>query len=175
MTDSARIESDANQMHVEPTRGSIAVLVVQLLVLFIGTDILYVILNFFLMKVYFLELPLVLDLHRNIILLLAVLHIGKSIIQIGFLLMITLRWVGKSYFITDKHLIKHDGVFTVAEKMYDLDNIRSVTVHQSTLGKLLHYGDVVIETSASGGYMDQIMLVGISNPEGFEYKIRHRF
>ena len=175
MTDSAHIESEINQIHLEPTRGSIAVLVLQLLVLFIGTDLLYVILNFFLMKVYFLELSLILDLHRNIILLLAALHIGKSIVQIGFLLAIVLRWVGKSYFITEKHLIKHDGVITVTEKIYDLDNVRSVTVHQSTLGKLLHYGDVVIETSASGGYMDQIVLVGVSNPERFEDRIRHRF
>ncbi|KKS46994.1 MAG: hypothetical protein UV09_C0010G0004 [Candidatus Gottesmanbacteria bacterium GW2011_GWA2_42_18] len=43
------------------------------------------------------------------------------------------------------------------------------------MGKLLHFGDVVIETSASGGYRDKIIIGGIANLEKFEERLRHCF
>ncbi len=84
-------------------------------------------------------------------------------------------WLGSSYFVADTHLVKRNGVFNIIEKIYDLDNIRSVSVHQGVIGKLFHFGDVIIEISASGGYMDQIILVGLDSPEKFEHKIRRHF
>lgn len=127
------------------------------------------------MKVYFLQLTLPFDLHHKIFLLLAFLHVGKSVLQIFFITTVILRWNGKSYQISRKQLIKREGTFTIKEKIFDLNNIRSVTVHQSFLGKFFHFGDVVIETSASGGYHDKISITGIANPENVEAKLRHCF
>lgn len=162
-------------MNKEPIRASVATLAIQLISLLIFTDVVYSVINFFLMKVYFLQGILPFDSHRYIVLILALLHIGKSIFQVVFVLKFVLKWIGSSYFIADAHLVKRSGIMSVVEKTYDLDNIRSVTVNQGVLGKLFHFGDVVIETSASGGYMDQIVLAGLANPEQFEHKIRGHF
>ena len=156
---------------VEPIRASVAILAIQLVTLLVATDLLYVLVNYFLMKAYFLETSLSFNLHTFIVPILAVLHIAKSFFQISFIISIVMGWIGKSYFIVDKHLIKRDGIFTIAEKIYDLDNVRSVTVHQSLVGKMFHFGDVIVETSASGGYMDQITFTGVSDPQKFEHKI----
>lgn len=159
----------------EPIRGSVIVMVWQLIIFLIFTDLVYTLINAFLMRVYFLQLPLPFDLHHKIFLLLAILHIFKSILQIFVIVTIVMHWIGKSYYIVEKHLIKRQGVFSIKEKTYDLGNIRSVAVNQSFLGKFFHFGDVVIETSASGGYMDKILVSEIANPENFEAKLRHCF
>ncbi len=162
-------------MNKEPIRASVAILAIQLVSLLIFTDLVYSIINFFLMKVYFLQGVLPFDTHRYIVFILAILHIGKSIFQVIFVLKFVMKWMGDSYFISEAHLVKRSGIMSVIEKTYDLDNVRSVTVNQGVLGKLFHFGDVVIETSASGGYMDQIILNGLANPEQFEHKIRGHF
>lgn len=162
-------------MNKEPIRASVATLAIQLVSLLIFTDLVYSIINFFLMKIYFLQGVLPFDTHRYIVFILAMLHIGKSIFQVVFVLKFVMKWIGNSYFIAEAHLVKRSGIMSVIEKTYDLDNVRSVTVNQGVLGKLFHFGDVVIETSASGGYMDQITLAGVANPEQFEHKIRGHF
>lgn len=162
-------------MNKEPIRASVATLAIQLVSLLIFTDLVYSVINFFLMKIYFLQGVLPFDTHRYIVFILAMLHIGKSIFQVIFVLKFVMKWIGNSYFIAEAHLVKRSGIMSVIEKTYDLDNVRSVTVNQGILGKLFHFGDVVIETSASGGYMDQIILTGVANPEQFEHKIRGHF
>lgn len=166
----------AEQSHQsEPIRGSVIVMVWQLVIFLIFTDLVYTLTNTLLMRVYFLQLTLPFDLHHKIFLLLAILHIFKSILQIFFIVTIVMHWIGKSYYIAEKHLIKREGIFSIREKIYDLNNIRSVTVNQSFLGKFFHFGDVLIETSAAGGYMDKILVSGIAKPENFEAKLRHYF
>ncbi len=162
-------------MNKEPIRASVATLAIQLVSLLIFTDLVYSIINFFLMKVYFLQGVLPFDTHRYIVFILAALHIGKSIFQVIFVLKFVMKWISESYFIAEAHLVKRSGIMNMIEKTYDLDNVRSITVNQSVLGKLFHFGDVLIETSASGGYMDQIILAGVSNPEQFEHKIGRHF
>lgn len=162
-------------MNKEPIRASVATLAIQLISLLVFTDLVYSVINFFLMKVYFLQGVLPFDSHRYIVFILALLHIGKSFFQVIFVLKFVMKWIGDSYFIAEAHLVKRSGIMSVIEKTYDLDNVRSITVNQGILGKLFRYGDVVIETSASGGYMDQIILAGLADPEQFEHKIRGHF
>lgn len=171
----AQINNLAQPFLTEPIRGSVIIMVWQLVIFLIFTDIIYTLINSFLMRVYFLQLSLPFDLHHKIFLLLLFLHITKSVFQIFFVITIVFYWIGRSYNIVEKHLIKRQGIFSVKVKIYDLGNIRSVTVNQSVLGKFFHFGDVVIETSAAGGYMDKILVSGIANPENFEAKLRHYF
>ena len=168
-------ENAKQPFQTEPIRGSVIIMVWQLVIFLIFTDIIYTVINSFLMRVYFLQLTLPFDLHHKIFLLLLFLHIAKSVIQIFFVITIVFYWISKSYYVVEKHLIKRQGIFSVKEKIYDLGNIRSITVNQSFLGRFFHFGDIVIETSAAGGYMDKILVSGISNPENFEAKLRHYF
>ena len=156
----------------EPIRASVATLAIQLVSLLVFTDLIYSIINFFLMKVYFLQGVLPFDTHRYIVFILAVLHIGKSIFQVLFVLKFVMKWIGSSYFIDDTHLVKRDGIISVIEKTFDLDNIRSITINQGILGKIFNFGDIVIEISAPGDYLDQILLSNLADPQKFEQKIR---
>ena len=160
------------ETNTEPIRASVATLAIALISLLIFTDVIYSIINFFLMKVYFLQGVLPFDTHRYIIFILAMLHIGKSIFQVIFVLKFVMKWIGSSYFIVDSRLVKRDGIMSIVEKTFDLDNIRSITINQGILGKLLHYGDIVIEISAPGVYLDQILLSNLTDPQKFEQKIR---
>lgn len=161
-------ESDKN---IEPVRGSVITLIIRIIILLVFTDLLYLFVNYFLMKIYFLQIALAFDIHKYVIFILATLHILKSIFQVYFMIKIIMNWLGNSYFITDKQFIKRDGIFNVVEKTYDIGNIRSIIVSQGVIGKLFHFGDVVIETSASGGYKEKIRLTGINEPQKVEYEI----
>ena len=44
-------------------------------------------------------------------------------------------------------------------------DIRSVKSHQSLVGRLFNYGNVIVEVSASGGYHKDILLRGIVHPK----------
>ena len=159
----------------DPIRTSIAIIVLHLIVLLLATDLIYTGINAILLRVFFLNLTLPLDIHKFILLLLFILHITKTIFHITLTLVIVIRWINRTYQIEEKQLIKKEGLFSISEKIFDLNNIRSVTVRQSFLGKLFHFGDVTIETSASGGYMDKIVVSGIANPEIFETNLRRCF
>ena len=150
-------------------------LIFQLTMFLLITDGLYAFLNFSLLRIYFLKLTLPFNIHHFVVLLLAFIHVFKSVIQIFFIISTILHWRGKSFFLTEKHLVKHQGIFSIQEKVYDLNNIRSVTIKQSFLGKIFHFRDVIIETSASGGYKNKILVAGIADPENFEAKLRHCF
>ena len=125
----------------EVIKGSMTLLIFQLTMFLLITDSLYAFLNFFLLRVYFLKLTLPFNIHHFVVLLFAFLHVFKSIIQIFFIVSTILHWRGKSFFLIEKHLVKHQGIFSKKDKTYDLNNIRSVTVKQSLMGKLFHFGD----------------------------------
>lgn len=156
-------------------RSSVVVLMVRLVSVILLIDITYAFINYFFLQVHFLNIPLTLDLNHYAIGLLMVIHILKTVLQIYFIGTIVMKWIGQIYFISSNHLVKREGVFNITEKSYDLKNIRSVTVHQSILGKLFHFGDVFVETSASGGYMEKVVLVSVNNPQKYEHSLQHSF
>ena len=158
-----------------PIRTSITIIVLHLIVLLLATDLIYTAINAILLRIFFLKFALPFDLHKFILLFLFILHITKTIFHIALTLFIVFRWVNRTYQIDEKQLIKKEGLFSISEKIFDLNNIRSITVHQSFLGKLFHFGDVTIETSASGGYQNKIIVSGIANPEIFETNLRNCF
>lgn len=125
---------------------------------------------FFAVEIFTLRLDLPTDYHNYITLLLFFGHIVKSVLEIYFVVKIILNWIGNVYYfdVVEKRLIKREGIFNTQEKIYDLKNIRSISLEQNILGKLFHYGNIVVTTSASGGYNDRIYLNSISNPEKSE-------
>ncbi len=157
----------------DPIRSSTVILIWQIIVLLIVTDVIYALINYFFLRVHFLNLNLPFDLDHYVIGILMIIHVFKTILQIYLLVQIVLKWAGQTYFIHNEHLVKREGIMTITEKSYDLKNIRAVTIHQSIIGKFFHFGDVVVETSASGGYMERFVIIGISNPQKYERLLLH--
>jgi len=155
----------------EPIKGSIAILAMKLLVLLFLFEGLYSGLFYFL-NIYF-NLPLDWHHHSSILLL------GINGIKIGlefiFILYLFFQWAGISYFITKKHIIKRVGIMTSREEVFHFDNIRSIAVNQSFLGKLFNYGDIELKTSASGGYQAALILIGINRPHTYETLLKRLF
>ena len=155
----------------ESVRGSTTVLIVKLLVIVVLFDGAYAFISY----VLTLGVSLPFDLHHHISALLLGLQIIKNVLQIILTVNVVLSWANNLYFFTDRHNIKRTGILHVNEEMYHYDNIRSITINQSWIGKIFNYGDLVLKISASGGYQDDIVLTGIENPKKYQSFLEELF
>lgn len=146
----------------EPIRNSLVILVLRVFLLMFLVDTLYSVITYFSFR-----LNLFQDAHYFLVIVLSITHIIKNLFEIYMVLSIILTWVGNTYIITGSHIIERRGILNMREQMFDLKNIRSASIEQGWMGKLFHYGDVMIQTSASGGYNEKINLTGISHPEKY--------
>ena len=159
----------------KPIRESIVLFLIKIATVLIVTDLVYVVLNFVLLRAFFLNHELPFNIHDMTAYILTFLHLAKTVLQVWGISAIVFRWIGNSYYITEKHLVHHEGILNCLEKIYDLDIVRSISIQQSWLGKLFKYGSVNIEISASGGYTDQVTLNGVTNPRQYEKMLRRHF
>lgn len=151
-----------------PIRGSIFFLVTKLLVILLLFDLLYVGVYFSLTLGF--ELPF--ELHHHISTLLLIVFFLKLFMQLFLILNVSLAWANNLYFINGKHLIKRTGILNTEEDIYEFDTVRSVAVNQSWLGRIFHYGDISLKTSASGGYQVIVTIAGITDPHKYEKTIK---
>lgn len=166
-------DSDTQASITEPIRESVVLIIIKIATVLIATDLVYALFNFILLRAFFLNNELPFNIHDLTVYILTFLHLAKTTLQVWGISAIVFRWVGNSYFITQKHLVRHEGILNCIEKIYDLDIVRSISIQQSWLGKIFKYGSVNIEISASGGYTDQVTLNGVTNPQQYE-KMLHR-
>lgn len=166
---------ESKTVSTEPIRESLVLFVFKIASILIITNLAYMALNYILLQAVFLNHALPFDLHNKTAYVLTFLHLATTAVQLWAISTIVFRWVGKSYQITQKHLVQRDGVMNCVEKIYDLDIIRSVSIQQSWLGKIFKFGTVNVEISASGGYTDQATLSGVSEPQQFEKMLRKHF
>ena len=108
------------------------------------------------------------DLHHHLAILFIIGQLLKIGLQVGLVLNVVLSWAGNSHHLTGQHIVKRTGIFNVNEEIYHYENIRSISINQSFLGKLFSYGDITLKTSASGGYQGDIVIVGVNNPKKYE-------
>lgn len=153
-----------------PIRGSIFILVAKLLVTLLLFESIYVVVYYFL----FLGIPLPFDLHHHVAVVVLVIAAFKILIQVFLILNVTLAWANNVYYMNGegKHLIKRTGIINIKEDVYEFNTVRSLTVNQSWLGRIFHYGDVELKTSASGGYQVIVSINGIQNPQKYEEMIK---
>lgn len=151
-----------------PIRGSIVILVVKLLVTLLFFELIYAAAYYILS----LGIPLPFDLHHHVALVLLGLEIIKILTQVLLILNVTLSWANNVYYIDGKHLVKRTGIINIKEDMYEFDTVRSMTVDQSWFGRIFHYGDITLKTSASGGYQVIVAIAGIQNPQKYEQMIK---
>ena len=157
-----------NHAEFEPIRGSVTILVIKLFLILFFIDVAHSLLSIFLF-----DLPLLKGVHYQLVTVMFFTHTIKNIIEIYFVIWIVLNWISSVYYLTEKNIIKRTGIFQTNEQIYDLKKIRSVEVNQGFIGKLLNYGDITIQTSASGGYQHEIYLTGIANPEKYREIFKH--
>ncbi len=94
-----------------------------------------------------------------------------TIIQIFLVLLITLQWKNHVYYLTDTYIQENKGILTLTDRMIDLKNVRDISVRQGVLGRLLNYGDILIESSAPE-FHEVLIIVGAPNPHQHEAFLR---
>lgn len=149
---------------VEPIRGSVTILITKLLVIVLFFEVFYLVADY----IVSLGIPLPFDLHHHALLALFIAEVIKIVFELYLIVNVTLSWANNTYHLEGKHIIKRTGVFHAEENVFPFENIRSVAVHQSFLGKICNYGDLTIKISASGGYNRDVVLMGIAYPKKFE-------
>lgn len=151
-----------------PIRGSYIIFVAKLLLTLFLFEIIYAAIFYFLtLGVFF---PF--DLHHHISIGIFILEIMKILIQVFLIFYVSLSWASNVYYISGKHLIKRSGILNTEEDIYEFDTVRSVAVNQSFLGRLFHYGDITLKTSASGGYQVIVTIAGVQDPRKYEQRIK---
>jgi len=121
---------------------------------------------FFIYFLFFTEIGQSIQYQRNYIILFSSLF--KFIIQTYYAVYVVLSWVQNNFYITEDKIVHCKGILNIDEEIYDISNIRSVKSHQSFVGRIFNYGDVVVGVFASGGYHKEILLSGIVNPKKYE-------
>jgi uncharacterized membrane protein YdbT with pleckstrin-like domain len=69
---------------------------------------------------------------------------------LGFLWLF-LAWRKREYILTDRRVVKQEGVFSISSFDAPLDKINNVFHRQSMMGRLLKYGEVGLETASEQG------------------------
>lgn len=70
-------------------------------------------------------------------------------------------WKFDLWAVTNYRVIDECGVFSITSKESPIDKINNVAYHQSFLGRIFNYGDVVIQTAAE---MGETNYTNLSNP-----------
>ena len=60
-------------------------------------------------------------------------------------------WRSREYILTNRRVVRQEGVFSISSMDTPLDKINNVYHSQSFLGRLLKYGDVGLETASEQG------------------------
>lgn len=162
---------EERKQELEPIRGSIVTLVVKLAMLLFLFEVLYAAIYYFVNLGF--SLPF--DLHHHIAWSLFAFEILKILMELYLIVYVTLAWANNAYYLAGKHLIRRKGIVHVEEDVFHFDNIRSISVDQSFLGRIFHYGDITLKTSASGGYQGDIVMMEIADPKRYEEKLREYF
>lgn len=103
----------------------------------------------------------------SMIVLIATFICVKLAVLVAVTLKMAIDWVPDNYQITERQLIKHKGIASKVDKVYELANIRHVSVNESFMGRQLEYGDISL-LIATAGLNEKIVLSDIKDPHHFE-------
>jgi membrane protein YdbS with pleckstrin-like domain len=158
-----------NTLHMEPIRRSAAALAIRLFLLLFMIDTVYALL---ILGFMYISPPH--EYYPMFVAFLWLLHTAKYIFITVVMLRTVLGWLGKSYLISGHHLITHDGIYRVDEKVYELDQLKAIDIHQDWIGRRFHYGNIKLALSAHG-YNEQVELVDVAEPEKYEHVLEESF
>lgn len=92
------------------------------------------------------------------------LQISFLIIQVGLLVYLLARWANDTFELTDDEIVVRTGIAPRREVAYSYNNMQSITVTTSLLGRLLRAGQVSAYVPTLG---QDIVFTEISNPTEF--------
>ncbi|MEK7603397.1 MAG: PH domain-containing protein [Patescibacteria group bacterium] len=107
---------------------------------------------------------------RGYVIGLWLLHTAKFVLLIGFCTDIIIRYLSMHYYIARNHLIINRGIINNEEKVYELSQVRKLSVTQDSVGKRLNFGNVHLLLGEKG-FEEEITLVNITNPRGITKEI----
>jgi uncharacterized membrane protein YdbT with pleckstrin-like domain len=73
------------------------------------------------------------------------------LVPLVYLLWEYLAWHRREYILTDRRVVKQEGVFSTSSFDAPLDKINNVFHNQSFMGRIWKYGDVGLETASEQG------------------------
>lgn len=88
--------------------------------------------------------------------------IALSIIELIFVLQITLDWSSEQFEIREQSLVHRKGIFRPKQQTYTLRNLGSANIYQGLVGKMLNYGTITITSPI---LKNDIVLPDIHNPQ----------
>ncbi len=121
--------------------------------------------------------PILLNIVALAVLILIVLLSGKYwvmalfVIPLIYLLWQYLAWHRREYILTDRRVVKQEGVLSVSSFDAPLDKINNVFHQQSFMGRMLKYGEVGLETASEQG---TTIFSFLSHPLDFKNAIVHQ-
>ncbi len=121
--------------------------------------------------------PVLLNIVALAVLILVVLLSGKYwvmalfVIPLIYLLWQYLAWHRREYILTDRRVVKQEGVLSVSSFDAPLDKINNVFHQQSFMGRMLKYGEVGLETASEQG---TTIFSFLSHPLDFKNAIVHQ-
>ena len=139
------MEEKELQKSLHHIHDSAVLLAARVVFAFLAVELLYYVFIYFL---FFTEIGLSIQYQRNYIILF--LSLFKFILQIYYVVYVVLSWVKNNFYITEDKLVHCKGILTIDEEIYDISSIRTVKSHQSLVGRIFNYGNVIVEVSASG-------------------------
>ena len=88
-----------------------------------------------------------------------------------YLLWKCIAWHRREYILTDRRVVKQEGVFSMSSFDASLDKINNVFHQQTLMGRLLKYGEVGLETASEQG---TTVFDFLSHPLDFKNAIVHQ-
>jgi len=67
-----------------------------------------------------------------------------QLLNIGFIIFLTLKWSSTQYIIKPKNLILQTGILTIKEIVYSTERIESISVSQGIWSRIWNYGSVTM-------------------------------
>jgi Bacterial PH domain/Short C-terminal domain len=86
--------------------------------------------------------------------------LGLLLISLFWLLQVYASWYAEDYLVTNRRVLKVEGVFRKRSADSSLEKINDAVLEQSVLGRMLNYGDLDIMTAAETSVDTYRMLAG---------------
>ncbi len=92
------------------------------------------------------------------------------LVPLSYLLWETLVRRSREYIVTDRRVVKQEGVFSISSFDAPMDKINNVFHEQTLFGRMMGYGNVGLETASEQG---TTMFYSVPDPIGFKNSIVH--
>ena len=77
--------------------------------------------------------------------------IALYLVPLIYLIWEYLEWHSREYILTDRRVVRQEGVFSISSLDAPLDKINNVFHRQTFMGRLFRYGEVGLETASEQG------------------------